>query len=100
MKMVLSFEFDADIIDVPKSIIENKDELKNEFYDWLYDKNIHHRFWANEKGVQDGTQFGVVYRSDAFIEWINTYVLLGVEKASLLEEQVDDWDRTLPTLWF
>ena len=100
MLLVLTFEFDADIIDVPPGIIENKDELKDKFYDWLFDKNNHHKYWANEKGIHDGSQYGVVYRSDAFLEWLNTRVLLDCDRASLVKQKIDDWDRTLPFLWF
>ena len=100
MRMVLTFEFDSDIIDGPQRVIEERERLKDAFYDWLYDRSNHHRFWANEKGVNDGSQYSVVYRSDAFLEWLNARVLGEKEKASLIASEVDTWDPELPSLRF
>lgn len=42
-------------------------KLQLEFFDWLYDKEIDHRFWI----YQNGEKIAVNYRSNAFIYWLN-----------------------------
>lgn len=40
MRLVIEFDCDADIIDVPEFVIENKDILQRRFWKWLSNKSI------------------------------------------------------------
>lgn len=101
MKMVVKIEGFADIIDVPQSVIENKDKLKLQFYRWLYNKKNKHQYWVSESLEHDGTQYGVMFGANAFVEWLNLRILKDLEeKAILLEEFAEVWDESLPSIWF
>lgn len=98
MRLVLQFDVDADIIDVPQSVINKKDILSEKFLDWLYNKHNNHKYWIITNG---GKKSGVCYRSDAFIEWLNKKICMeSGQKATLLSEYVDSYPDNLPTLYF
>lgn len=95
MKLLICFsEFDADIIDVPLFVLEKKNKLSDRFIKWLYDKDNDHGFWDSKKSV-------VNFRSEAFVFWINQFVLKdSKEQAVVLEKFVSEYDKELPSLWF
>lgn len=98
MKLVLQFDMDADIIDVPQSVLDQKDTLSDKFLTWIYNKQSNHKYWVKMQGDK---KYGVQYRSDAFIEWLNRYFLKNSEeKATLLTEHICDYPDDLPTLYF
>ena len=98
MRMFVEFDVDADIIDVPQSVIDNADHLRSHFLKWLYDKNVRHKYWYTFK---DGSK-GVMYRSDAFVEWLNKKVLKDSEQeAVIIEQHVPiESKRDLPAVFF
>lgn len=101
MKMIIEIEGLADVIDVPQSVIDNRDKLKQKFYRWLYNKKNKHKYWVNEHCEHDGSQYGVMFGGDAFVEWLNMHVLKNSEEqAVLLEELAETWDDNLPSIWF
>jgi hypothetical protein len=98
MRLVLQFDMNADIIDVPQIVIDKKDILYDRFFFWLYDQHNNHKYWVNNK---EKSKYGVCYRSDAFIEWLNKKVLKESEhKAKLLSEYICDYSDDLPILYF
>jgi len=102
MKMLIEFDVDADIIDVPESVIAHKDSLRSKFWRWLSDKSIKHKYWKKVQ-CSDGTVFhGLCFRSDAFVEWLNKKILKeSDEKATILEECVSIGEhRDLPSIFF
>jgi len=40
MKLVLEFDCDADIIEVPQNVIDNKNLLKKRFLKWIFNKQV------------------------------------------------------------
>jgi len=59
------------------------EELASEFDNWIHDRNIDHQYWR----YSNGEKFGVCYRGDAFIYWLNNYHLKNnVEKVQLVSE--------------
>ena len=98
MQMMLEFDINADIIDVPQFIIENRELYRSRFLKWLYDKNIHHKYWVK---FPDGDK-GLCYRADAFVEWLNKKILKGsTDRAEIVLEEVDiDAYRHLPSVFF
>ena len=101
MKLVLVFDCDADLIDVPLFVIENKDLLKKRFTKWIYNKSIKHRYWVTVRDSKGRPFLGVSYRSDAFVEWLNKKVLPSDSSmASIIEEHILEYPETLPVLLF
>ena len=98
MRMLVQFDIDADIIDVPQSVIDNKDHLRSRFLKWLYDKSVKHNYWYTFK---DGSK-GVMYRSDAFVEWLNKKILKdSAHKAIIIEQHVAiESKRDMPAVFF
>ena len=98
MKMMIEFDVNADIIEVPAFIIDDRELYRSRFLKWLYDKSVHHKYWVT---FSNGTK-GVCFRSNALIEWLNKKVLKDhVEKAVLVAEEVDiDLYRNLPSIFF
>lgn len=97
MKIVVDFGCDADIIDCPEQIIDDLDNLRNRFIDWLFDEKNDHSYWMYE----NGEKHGCCYRSEAFIEWLNKYILTDSEyKVELIESAVLSWDKSLPKTGF
>lgn len=85
MQMMIEFDVNADIIDVPQFVIDDRELYQRRFLKWLYDESIRHKYWVT---FSDGTK-GVCYRSDAFIEWLNKKVLkAGQQKALLITTEV------------
>lgn len=101
MKLVLEFDCDADIIEVPQNVIDNRDLLKKRFLKWLYSKQVKHKYWITMQDSNGKAFKGVKYRSDAFVEWLNKKVLAEEsEKASIVEEYALEYDANLPKLQF
>ena len=57
----------------------------NDFYKWLYDRKNDHGYWKDLGGVG-----GVCYTEEAFISWLNSFVIKTSEKAVLVETRMDD----------
>lgn len=101
MKLVLVFDCDADLIDVPMFVIENKDLLQKRFTKWIYNKSIKHKYWVTVRDSKGKPYLGVKYRSDAFVEWLNKKVLLSDNsKAIIIEEHISEYPENLPVLLF
>ena len=98
MIMLIEFDVNADIIEVPTFIIDDRELYRSRFLKWLYDKSVHHKYWVT---FSNGAK-GVSFRSNALIEWLNKKVLKDhVEKAVLVAEEVDiDLYRNLPSIFF
>ena len=98
MKMMVEFDINADIIEVPECVVKDREILRGRFLKWLYNKSVKHKYWVN---FLDGSR-GVCYRSDAFVEWLNKKRLKDYpEKAMVLEQEVDsDANRHLPSIFF
>ena len=102
MKMLVEFDVDADIIDVPQRIVEERELLRHRFLKWLYNKRNKHKYWIRIDN--NGQKCGMLcYRSDAFVEWLNKKVLQNsIEKAMVIEQHisVDDYREEYPIIQF
>lgn len=96
MKIVVQFG-DADIIDCPVDISDNLMEYRIQFLKWLFDKQNHHSYWV----YKNGEKYGCCYRSEAFVKWLNCFVLHNSAiKVKILESYVTTWDKSLPFICF
>lgn len=101
MKLVLEFDCDADIIEVPQSVIDNRDLLKKRFLKWIFNKRVKHKYWVTTQDHAGKTFKGVRYRGDAFVEWLNKKVLSEEsEKASIVEAYALEYSDSLPKIQF
>jgi hypothetical protein len=104
MKMLVQFDIDADIIDVPQSVIDSRDGLRTKFLHWLHDRNNKHKYWVKLKDRQHGGYiWGLCFRSDAFVEWLNKKTLRdSSQKAVIVDEHVciDDMPDDMPYIFF
>ena len=57
MKVVVTFDLDADIIDCPEDIIDNLIEYKDKFLNWLFDKKNNHPYWLYINGEKVGCYY-------------------------------------------
>ncbi len=72
---------DVDVIDIPQYVFEDIENIQKGFFRWLFDKNNNHAYWI----CVNGDKKYCSYRSEAFVEWLNTYYLVGTkEKASCI----------------
>jgi hypothetical protein len=84
--MIVNVIFDdklenADVIDIPEHILANIENVQNLFFKWLFDKSNDHNYWVYENGKKKYCS----YRSEAFVEWLNDYLLKdSMEKAYLI----------------
>jgi len=97
MLLLIRFDADADIIDIPQFVIAIAESYQTQFLEWLCNKDNHHAYWH----YINGEKWGLCYRSDAFVEWLNAFHLAtSSEKAKTMETYVNEWDVNLPVLYF
>ncbi len=97
MLLFVEFDVSADIIDVPERVIQEKDKLHRQFLKWLTDKRNHHKYWVTVGGHR-----GLSYRSEAFVEWLNTYILSESEEKARIDQQYVSIknEKKLPSIMF
>ena len=98
MLLFVEFDINADLIDVPQSVIDDREDLSRRFLKWLYDKNSNHRYWYTFPGGEKG----VMYRSDAFVEFLNSQVLMdSAQKAAIVQQEIPRENKqNLPSVFF
>ncbi len=97
MKLILQFDVDADLLEVPQSVVENRELLQKKFTTWIY--KIPNKYWITARD-SSGRKFRVLrYRGDAFVEWLNRSILTD-EKARILQTAICDYPADLPVLYF
>ena len=98
MLLFVEFDINADIIDVPQSVIDDREKLSQRFLKWLYDNNTKHKYWYTFPGGEKG----VMYRSDAFVEFLNKKVLReSGQKAVIVQQEVPlENKQNLPSVFF
>ena len=66
--------------------------IGNENGQWLYDKD--------NKETYDKSSGAFCFRGDMFVYRLNEHYPENGEKASLIVSQPDEYDHTLPTVWY
>lgn len=103
MRLIIEFDVDADVIDVPQHVLDNRELLRNQFLKWLYSPNSKHKY---RKKLTDGSGkkiYCMQYRSDAFVEWLNRKILADCgEKAVVIQQYIsrDQFSCDLPVIFF
>lgn len=85
IKVLVKFCVNADIIECPDWVVTDLKGYQQSFDVWLFDKKNDHPYWK----YKDGEKYGCCYRANAFVDWLNRFVLCSaLEKSSVLEEYV------------
>lgn len=103
MKLLIEFDCDADIIEVPQFVVDDREVLKRRFWKWISNKSIKHKYWVEVRDDRGRYYYGLRYRADAFVEWLNKkYISDDAEKAKILQEHVniDDFHHIMPSIFF
>lgn len=90
MQMIVEFDIGADLIEVPEWVVRDREKLRRQFFKWLTG------FEGSRRYRKGGCW---CYRSDAFVYWLNKRVLEG-EQARVVQEQLREWDDSLPSIFF
>ena len=99
MLLVVEFDITADIINVPEDVILNKDIYRTRFLKWLYATNNKYRTKITDSNGH--TFWGIIFRSDAFVEWLNKKVLKNsTEKAEVIVTCTNEYSEDLPVIFF
>ncbi len=101
-RVALQWTYSADIINVPDTIAENINDYQRKFDQWLYDKNNQHGYWATFQS-EEGSSTCVMFGSEAFINWLNDYILAEVDEKVIFELkdiQLSDKYKALPLIYF
>jgi hypothetical protein len=97
MKVIIDFYEDADIIECPENIVGSLMDYREKFLEWLFDKQNEHSYWY----YKNGEKFGCCYRSEAFVEWLNKFILFdSLDKVEVIETNVTELDKSLPFVSF
>lgn len=96
-RIAIKMTYDADIAEVPDFIEADLKKYQRKFDKWLYDKSNKHKYWV----YKDGRPYGVSFRGDAFVEYLNEVVLCDCdEKASIIEMETNDYDDNVKSIFF
>lgn len=90
MQMIVEFDIGADLIEVPEWVVRDREKLRRQFFKWLTG------FEGSRRYRKGGCW---CYRSEAFVYWLNKRVLEG-EQARVVQEQMGEWDESLPSIFF
>jgi hypothetical protein len=90
MKIYVELSLDADIIEVPDMVAVNIHKYRDNFLDWMYDKNNHHKYWTKFRDGKGGWSEGVCYDTEAFVDWLNENVIVSnLSPAVFVERGLD-----------
>ncbi len=76
---------ELDVIDIPQFVLQDINNIQQMFFDWLFNKNNNHDYWVRIGDVKKYCS----YRSEAFIEWLNSYYLVESKEKALCVSQYE-----------
>ena len=97
MLLFVEFDINADLIDVPQSVIDDRDNLSRRFLKWLYSPEVKPRYLVTFNGHRV-----VCYRSEAFVEYLNSNALTdSKQKAKIVQQEIPRENKqNLPSVFF
>ncbi len=101
MKLLVKFDIDGDILDVPQEVIDHRDSYRSRFSKWIHDPKVNHGYWREFQDKNGQKITGLCFRGDAFVRWLNRKLPKSGQQAVLLESRVDpDRYQELPSIFF
>lgn len=86
------------LIRIPDNIADNALEYQMKFDKWLFDKNNDHGYWHT---CPENGELALMYNpSEAFIKWLNEYVIDNEEKAIVVKEDISVIPKDMIVLHF
>ena len=97
MLLFVEFDISADIIDVPQSVIDDCENLSRRFLKWLFSPEVKPKYTVTLRG-----HTGVCYRSEAFVDFLNSNVLTdSKQKAKIVQQEIPRENiQNLPSVFF
>lgn len=93
VKVGFEYENDIEYMICPAKVGRNIKRLQRDFWIWLYDRENHHPYWEIHDQDEEGNPvYGVSYRTDAFVYWLNNVRFTKGKKVARLIEV----PKTLP----
>ena len=90
MKCFVEFDCFGDIIDIPFPISVKIKKYRNQFLDWLSDRQNKHEYWKTYNDGNGGSFEGVYFDSDVFVEWLNKKIIKDkYDPAIVVERNLD-----------
>ena len=102
MKLVVEFDIYADLLEVPASVVEQRNKLRNQFLDWLYNPKSRHNHYKYMVDAAGRRTKCMVYGTKEFVEWLNRKALRSSEeKATIAASDIDtDQYKDVPSIFF
>ena len=91
MYLILEFDLNMDLINVPAHIVTDKEEIRHKFLNWVYSSTNRKKYTKRIKR-SDGTYLSCVcYGSEEFVCWLNRKCLNnGEDPATIIKKNIDD----------
>ena len=89
--LILEFDLNMDLINVPAHIVTDKEEIRHKFLNWVYSSTNRKKYTKRIKR-SDGTYLSCVcYGSEEFVCWLNRKCLNnGEDPATIIKKNIDD----------
>ncbi len=81
--MFISIEYspdDFDVVKLPDCRNYEIEQLQNDFFSWMFNKNNNHKYWRYSKGQKIYCE----YDTNAFIEWLNNTIFLKSNEKAMI----------------
>jgi len=93
VKVGFEYEDDIEYMICPTKVGRNIKRLQKDFFKWLYNRENNHPYWeVFEEDEEGNIIYGVCYRTDAFVYWLNNVRFTKGKKVARLIEV----PKTLP----
>ena len=91
MYLILEFDLNMDLINVPAHIVTDKEEIRHKFLNWVYSSTNRKKYTKRIKR-SDGTYLSCVcYGSEEFVCWLNRKCLNnGEDPATIIKKNIDN----------
>ena len=97
MLINIIFDYYADIVSVPDYIGIDLLNFQNKCDKWLFDKTNEHEFWEKDAS---GKKLGVGICSEAFIYWINKFILKDSEEKAYIVKRNINVKNNYPSIYY
>lgn len=89
VKAVFDDSDDFYVLNIPDCDLDEIQKLQDEFFKWMFNKNINHKYWV----MSGDNKVGCAYGIDAFVEWVKM-------KYNINIKILDTYDFCVPEIYF
>lgn len=85
----LKFTYHGELVECPDYISNHLDKYQLDFDKWLSAEDSNHNYWVVDFN-DPNSSMGLCFGSDAFVDWLNEYVIdQKTKKAVILERDIE-----------